>query len=410
MKKEIYLDYAATTPMSPIVEKAMRPFLGLEYGNPSSLHTKGVVAKRAIESSRTTIARLLKAKPQEIVFTAGGTESCNLAILGAAKAFEKSKKHKGHIITSAIEHHAVLEPILALKRGGWKVTILPVDSEGFVTAKQIRSAIKPETVLVSVMLANNEVGTTQPVAQIGRMLKEINAKRARKILFHTDACQAPGYIALDVQKLGVDLLSANGSKLCGPKQTGFLFVRQGAMLEPLLYGGGQERGLRSGTENVSGIVGLGVAFSEAQKHAARESVRLSTLRDYFTKLLLQTFEGATLNGPWLWLDTKKSRNKEALRLANNISITFPDIEGEALMLYLDAHHIAVSTGSACSTGKPDPSHVLKALGKSEYDAKNTIRFSLGSQTTKKDLDTTLAVLKKLIPQLKKLTKLSPKQP
>ena len=277
-KKLIYLDHAATTPLDPIVKKAMEPFWNKEYGNPSSIYNLGKRAHAAVTNARKSIANNLFAKPSEILFTAGGTESINAAIFGVAKNYKPAKKHSPHFITSAIEHHAVLHCFDELERQGFAVTKVRVDSEGLINIKQLEKTIRPETVFISIMYANNEVGTIQPIASIGKLLRGVNESRIKdkrlRILFHTDACQAAGSLDLNVQKLGIDLLSANGSKIYGPKQTGFLYIRTGVTLQPIIYGGGQEKNIRSGTENVPGIVGLAKALYLTQKTRIKEKMNL----------------------------------------------------------------------------------------------------------------------------------------
>jgi cysteine desulfurase len=395
-KKNIYLDYAATTPVDPAVIKAMAPYWGQAFGNPSSLYKQGIEAKKAVDVARKTVAGLIGAKSSEIIFTAGGTESCNLAIFGTARRYTdlKTNKHgSAHIITTAIEHHAVLKSVEALKGEGYEVTLLKVDGQGFVNIADLEKAIRPETILVSVMYANNEIGTIEPIAGIGKSLQRINTKRLQdkltRILFHTDACQAAGSLDLNVNRLGVDLLSANGSKIYGPKQTGFLFVRSGINLKPIIYGGGQERDLRSGTENVPGIVGLAKAMELANKNREIGNQKISKLRHYFISNL-EKIAGVELNGP------------RTNRLANNIHVTIKGVEGEALMLYLDSYGVAVSTGSACSTGSSDTSHVLLAIGRPELAARSSIRFSLGKDTKKSDLDYVLKLLPGLIKELRNI--------
>lgn len=393
-KNPIYLDYAASTPVDPAVLKVMRPYFSMAFGNPSSLYKQGVEAREAIESSRKKIAGVVGARISEIIFTAGGTESCNLAIFGAARKYKPAKKFRPHIVSCAIEHHAVLGPIKTLTEEGFEATILPVDKNGLVNSKELLKAIRPETILVSIMYANNEIGAIEPVAEIAGLIRQNNRERRQKhlpeIIFHTDACQAAGSLDLNINRLGVDLMSVNGSKIYGPKQIGFLFVRDGINLKPLIYGGGQERGLRSGTENVPGIVGLAKALELSQKIRESENRRIGKLQHYFISRLVK-LPGVELNGP----------KPGILRLANNINVTIKGVEGEALLLYLDSFNIAVSTGSACTTGKADPSHVLLALGRSPLQSKSSIRMTLGKQTTKREIDYTLKVLKPLILELRK---------
>ena len=400
IKKIIYLDHAATTYMDPAVKKAMEPYWITEFGNPSSLYSKGVTAKRGMAQARRMIASLIGAKPEEIIFTAGGTESVNLAIFGTARMnTDKNTTDRhggGHIITTKIEHHAVSYSTQALEKEGIKTTYLEVDKKGFIFVADLEKAIRPETILISVMYANNEIGTIEPIAQIGKMLKRINTDRVKngltRILFHTDACQAGGVCDIDINRLGVDLMTINGSKIYGPKQTGCLYVRAGTNIVPLIYGGGQERGLRSGTENVPGIIGLAKALELAQKKRLKENKRLRGLRDYFIGQIEKIFPLAKLNGP----DERGQKifDENFLRLPNNINFSFAGMDGEAVLLYLDAAGICVSTGSACNSQNFNPSHVLMAIGNTLSQARGALRFTIGKSTTKKDLDYTLGVLKK----------------
>lgn len=391
-KKPIYLDHAATTPLDARVEKTMRPFWRERFGNPSSLYKQGRQANEAVTKARSDIAAVLNCRPQEIIFTAGGTESINLAIQGLAKALASKGKH--HFITSAIEHHAVLKPLEALGQYGYQTTLVEVDKHGVVKLDKLKAAVRKETVLISVMYANNEIGTVQPIAEIGKWVRQLNvqrlAKKLPRIYFHTDACQAGSSLDLDVSKLGVDLMTVNGSKIYGPKQTGLLYVKTGTPLQPLIYGGGQEKHRRSGTENVPGIVGLATALQLAQKERRRENQRLQKLRDYFITQLFKKIPQILLNG------------HPTQRLSNNINISLPGIDGEALLLYLDSYNIAVSTGSACSTVSQDPSHVIAALGRSPDEISGSIRFTLGRQTTKTELDYVLKVLPGIVDQLRPL--------
>jgi cysteine desulfurase len=393
-KKTIYLDHAATTYLDKRVEKAMRPFWYKRYGNPSSLYKKGREAAEAVTEARSSIAKILSARPSEIIFAAGGTESVNLAIFGVARSYELAHKKKGHLVASKIEHYAVLNSLAALKEEGWATSLIDVDDQGFVDLKQLKAAVRKDTVLISVMYANNEIGAVQPIAEIGKWLRGLNIERAAKKLtrlyFHTDACQAAGSLEVDANRLGVDLMSINGSKIYGPKQTGFLYVKTGTPLRPLIFGGGQEKNLRSGTENVAGAVGLATALQLAQKDRVKENRRLQTLRDYFLKQLFKKNPQIKLNG---------SLHQ---RLPNNINISIIGVEGEALMLYLDSYNIAVSTGSACTTTSTDPSHVLIALGRTAHDAYSSVRFTLGRETTKADVDYVLKVLPGLVQELRRL--------
>ncbi|HEX3099784.1 MAG TPA: cysteine desulfurase family protein [Patescibacteria group bacterium] len=397
--KRIYLDYAATTPVDPRVVKAMQPFWSERFANPSALYKSGLDAHTAVAESRAAIAQILNAKPSEIIFTAGGTESNNLAILGMAQAYQKQHGKPGHIITTPIEHHSVLHVVEALKNWGWQISYAPVDSEGFINLEDLKKLAKKDTALVSVMYANNEIGTIEPIAEVGKWLTGLNkarfAKGLGRILFHTDACQAAGTLSLDVQELKIDLLTLNGSKIYGPKQTGILFVRTGVKLEPIIHGGGQERDLRSGTENVPGVVGLASALSLVVKDQKKENARLITLRNYLDDRLSKKVKGIKTNGPAL------SSKKDSKRLPNNLNFTIDKVEGEALMLYLDAAGIEVSTGSACTTTSEDPSHVLVAIGISKAQAYNSIRLTLGKQTTKAELDRVIGILPGLTEQLRR---------
>lgn len=403
-RKLIYLDNAATTPIDRAVLRAMQPYLTEQYGNPSSLYRIGQQAKEAVDKARKVIADVLQAQPREIIFTAGGTESVNLAILGVAHEYELKNKKKGHIITSAIEHHAVLHTVGALKKEGWAVTLVDSDKNGLVSVDSIRKAIRKDTILVSIMYANNEVGTIQNIPDIGKLVAGVNRARVGKklprIYFHSDACQAGNSLDLNIFKLGVDLLSVNGSKIYGPKQIGFLYVRSGTPLRPIIFGGGQERNMRSGTENVAGVVGLAKALELAQKTRLQENSRIKKLRDTFLTQLLKSVSGVTLNGPddrKIKLDKHKF-NEGMQRLPNNVNVSVKGIEGEVLLFYLDGYNIAVSTGSACSSSSPDPSHVILGLGKKKADAFSSLRITLGKQTTKNELDYVLKVIKAIVKQ------------
>jgi cysteine desulfurase len=395
-KNLIYLDYAATTPVDPKVVKAMAPFWSKSFGNPSSLYKQGREAKKAIDDSRKIITNLIGARPSEVIFTAGGTESVNLAIFGVARNYKNSGTQKYHLITSAVEHHCVLNSFSALAGERYATSVAPVDQKGFVNVEKLKALVKPETILISVMLANNEIGTIEPVVEIGKWLKKINADREQKgltrILLHTDACQAAGFLDINVNTLGVDLMSVNGSKIYGPKQTGFLYVRNGINLKSIIYGGGQEKDLRSGTENVPGIVGLAKAMELVEENKKLGNKETAKLQQYFISKLIK-LPGVKLNGP---------EAEGGNRLVNNINVSFKGVEGEALMLYLDSYGIAVSTGSACSTGTSEASHVLLAIGSSQKDSKSSIRFSLGKYTTKSELDYVLKTLPTTLANLRKV--------
>jgi len=392
-KRQVYLDYAATTHLAKEVKTAMDPYLNEKFGNPSSLYDLGREAKEAINASRESMTKQLNCRPEEIIFTGSGTMSNNLAILGVARARQKLGKH---LITTAIEHVAVLKPFEYLvKKEGFKTTILPVDGDGLIKIESIERAINDATILISVMYANNEIGTIQPIIEIGRLLKRVNKKRAEKnlpyIYFHTDACQAAGFLSLDVQKLGVDLLTLNGGKIYGPKGTGALFIRREIELEPLIIGGGQEKGLIAGTENVANIVGLSVALKLVQKNREEENVRLVKLRDYFISELINKIPKCRLNGH----PTK--------RLANNVNVSILDVEGEAMLLYLNEYGISSATGSACDSATLNPSHVILALGLPYEFAHGSLRFTLGKTTTKKDVDYVLKILKPVVEALREIS-------
>lgn len=396
--KIIYLDHAATTPTDPRVMEAMLPYFSEIYGNPSSFHSVGMEAKNAVSAARKSIATLLGVREDEIIFTAGGTESDNLAVLGIPRAHKEAIKAKAgadakpHVITSSIEHHAVLEPLMSVeKKGEIELTILPVDREGKVSVKDVEAALKPNTVLVSIMMANNEIGTIEPIADIGRA---ILAWRKEKVtpypLFHTDACQAAGFLDLNIEKLHTDLLTMNGSKIYGPKGIGILFVRRGLKVAPLVIGGGQERGIRSGTENVPAIVGLAKAFELTQANREAENARLTVLRDRLVAGLTK-IPKSRLNG------------HPTDRLPNSANISFLDIEGEAAILYLDAEGIMSSTGSACASASLDPSHVILATGLSYEAAHGSIRFTLGHMTTQEDVDRVIAVMPGVVERLRMMS-------
>ncbi len=391
--REIYLDHAATTPLDPRVKAAMEPYWDLVYGNPSTLYRQGRLAKDAVDNARATVARILNCRAEEIVFTAGSTEADNIAIFGATQLFRGQAKH---LITTSFEHHAGLRSFEALERDGWGVTYLAVGEDGIADLEAVRRAIQSDTLLVSVMYANNEIGTIQPIAGIGKIAKEIRKERLASknqlpIYFHCDASQAAGYLELDAQKLGVDLMSLNGGKIYGPKGTGCLFARAGVRLKPIFQGGGQEKNLRSGTENVPGIVGFAKALEIAEQEREAESTRLTELRDYFTRRLTTEISKTIVNG------------HPEKRLPNNVNVSILDIEGEAVILYLDAKGVAISTGSACTSITLDPSHVILALGKPYEYAHSSLRFTLGRSTTKEDLDYVMMVLPGIVGKLRSIS-------
>ncbi len=393
--RSVYLDHAATTPMDPEVFKAMRPFFIENFGNPSALYSLGQIANQAIFQSRRTIAEILRTTPDGIIFTSGGTESDNLAVFGIAYAH---KKHGKHIITTPLEHHAVLKPLERLAKDGWKITFVSADKQGIVNPDEVIKAIRPDTVLISVMYANNEIGAIEPIAEIGKRLLRYRKERGTAYpYFHTDACQAAGFLDLDVEKLHVDLMTLNGSKIYGPKGAGLLYARRGVKLQPIIYGGDQERGLRAGTENIPAIVGLAKALqlTNPPSRGARgmffvkEGLQLQKLTAYFWKKIQEKIPGATLNGPTIGDE----------RLPNNLNIAFPNIEAEKLLFYLNERGIMCATRSACSMGLSEPSHVLKAIGISEKASGESLRFSLGKSTVKEDIDYTLVNLAKLTKEL-----------
>ena len=377
--RRVYLDNNATTPLAPEVFEAMRPYYLEDYGNASSIHWYGQRAKAAMETAREQVARLINCRPSEVVFTSGGTEADNAALVGMVEAARAESKH---VVTTAIEHHAVLHTAKALEKRGVSVTYVRVGPSGVVDPADVERAIRPETVLISVMHANNELGTIQPLEEIGRLARE------RDIYFHTDAVQSVGKIPVDVEKLGVDLLSLSAHKLYGPKGVGTLFVRKGTILRPLLYGGHHERDRRPGTENVPGIVGLGKAAELAREHLAEDTTRMSALRDHLEASILRDVPLVTVNG-----DPKR-------RLPNTTSIAFDFIEGEGFVIAMDLRGIACSTGAACSSGSLEPSHVLAAMGKTPEQARSSIRFSLGRFTTAEDIDQTLEIVPAVAEQLR----------
>jgi len=382
--RQIYLDYAATTPTHPDVLAEMQPYFSEKFGNPSSIHSFGREAKAAVEEARESVASLIGAKPEEIIFTSGGTEANNFAIDGIAYANEKKGNH---IITSKIEHHAVLEPCHFLEKHGFQVTYLPVDKYGLVNPEDVAKAITDKTILVSIMHANNEIGTIEPIEEISKITKE------KGIYFHTDAVQTVGSIPVNVDEFGIDLLSMSAHKLYGPKGVGALYVRKGTRMEPFIRGGGQERNRRASTENVPGIVGLGEACELAEKKLSSRIKHLTPLRDKLLKDLMDKIPEVVLNGH----PTK--------RLPKNVNVSVKYIEGESMLLNLDMEGIAASTGSACSSGSLDPSHVLLAIGLSHELAHGSIRFTLGRLNTEKDVKRVLDVFPKIVEKLRKMSPL-----
>jgi len=384
LMKRIYVDNAATTQVDPEVISALSPYLDIRYGNASSIHSFGREAHEGVENARKQVAELIDASPKSILFTSGGTESDNTAIKGVA--FKHRNKGK-HIITSDIEHPAVLETCRYLESIGFKVTYLPVDRQGLISLESLEKSISKETILITVMHANNEIGTIEPIQEIGEVAQK------NEITFHTDAIQTTGKIPLDVRRLKVDLLSISAHKIYGPKGVGVLFRREGVVIEPLLHGGGHEGGLRSGTENVAGIVGMGKAAELAKARMAEDLDRLTTLRDKLIRRVLTETEESYLNG------------HQEKRLPNNAHFRFSGIEGESLLLSLDEKGIAASTGSACSSKKLLPSHVLMAIGLNEVQAHGSLRLSLGRCNTGQEIDYICDSLSEAIERLRAISPL-----
>jgi cysteine desulfurase len=379
----IYLDHNATTPVDPAAAEAMMRALQDLFGNASSVHYYGQQAKAAVDTARSSVAALIGAEPSEIIFTSGGTEADNLAIRGAAEALEPSGRK--HIVTSGIEHEAVLNTFKALARRGWQTTILPLDASGIVSPDRLSEAMSDQTALVSIMHANNEIGTIQPVAELAQI------SHARGALFHTDAVQTAGKIPLDVRALGADLVALSGHKFYGPKGAGTLWVKRGVRLTPFLAGGKQERNRRAGTENVPGLIGMGVAAARAMEKMPTEGRRLAALRDRLERGILATVPNTEVNGA-----------RDA-RVPNTTNISFDRVEAESLLIALDLEGVAVSTGSACSSGTLEPSHVLKAMNLPSHRAHNSIRFSLGAANTEAEIDHVIAILPKIVSKLRSLS-------
>lgn len=385
MKREIYLDHAATTYVLPEVKREMEKYFIEEFGNPGSVHSAGLRAKATLDKARAKVAKIIGADRKEIIFTGSGTESINLAIKGVSRALKRAGKGN-HIIASKIEHHAVLDSCKYLeKKEGFEVSYLDVDKYGLVSLKELENAIKPETILLTIIYANNEIGTIQPIKAIAKIAKRHN------ILFHADACQAGCALDINVKNLGVDLMTLNGSKIYGPKGIGMLYLKKGTPIEPIIHGGGQEFGLRSGTENVPGIAGFSKALEICQKDRGEEAKRLVALRDYFIKELLRRIPATVLNGH----PTK--------RLPNNVNVSVLNVEGESILLKLNEFGIYASSGSACTSKDLDPSHVITATGRPYEVAHGSLRFSLGRKTTKKDIDFVLATLPKIVKGLRRIS-------
>ena len=380
----IYLDHAATTPMAEQVAANMQLYYSKDYANASTIYEFGEKSREAVEHSRRVVARSLRALPEEIYFTAGGSESDNWALKGTAEAYREQGRH---IITTQIEHHAVLNTCRYLEEQGYEVTYLPVDGQGFVQLQQLEEAIRPDTILISVMYANNEIGTMEPIAQIGRIA------RRHGILFHTDAVQAYAQVPIDVNFYHIDLLSASGHKFYGPKGTGFLYIRDGVKTASFIHGGGQENGKRAGTENVPGIVGLGTAVELAMLEMSARIYRETRLRDWMIREIQRRIPGAWLNGD------------RYARLPNNVNFSFEEIEGETLLLLLDAKDICASAASACSTGSTEPSHVLTAIGREPELAFGSLRMTLGEATTKEDVMTAVDAVEENVKMLREIARM-----
>ncbi|NMA02536.1 MAG: cysteine desulfurase NifS [Clostridia bacterium] len=382
--RKVYLDHSATTPVRSEVAQVVTEYYTNIFGNPSSVHSFGREARKGIENAREQVANLINGKPEEIIFTSGGTEADNMAIIGSALA----NKNKGkHIITTAIEHHAVLDSCKYLEKEGFKVTYLPVDSEGMIDLETLKANITEETILITIMHVNNEVGTILPIKEVGAIAKE------RGILFHVDAVQSYGKLPIDVNEMNIDMLSASGHKIYGVKGVGCLYLRRGVKLHPIMFGGAQERKRRPGTENVPGIVGFGLASELAGQEMEMENQRLTVLRDKLITGILENIPCTQLNG------------HRTQRLPGNVNISFEFIEGESLLLMLDLKGIAASSGSACTSGSLDPSHVLMAMGLCHEIAHGSLRLTLGRDNTEEDIDYVLEVLPEIVERLRAMSPL-----
>lgn len=383
--RKVYLDHSATTPVDSEVAQLMMTYYTEKYGNPSSVHGFGREAKEALEKAREQVATLIGAQPTEITFTSGGTEADNLAILGTVEAQRKKGKH---IITSAVEHHAVLETCEFLEKNGFDLTVIPVNDEGLLNPQDIANAIRPDTILITIMHANNEVGTIQPIAEIGKIARD------KGVTFHVDAVQSLGKIPIDVKEMNIDLLTISSHKIYGPKGVGALFIRKGVRIVPLVHGGGQEKKRRSGTENTPGIIGFGKACELAGERMAEEEEKLKVLREQLMDGILERIPYVKVNGP-------RGDN----RLPNNVNVSIRYVEGEALLLSLDMMGIAASSGSACTSGSLDPSHVLLAMGLPHEIAHGSLRFSLGRQNSSEDIEYVLEQLPKIVERLRMMSPL-----
>ena len=380
----IYLDNAATTKTAPEVVQAMLPYFTENYGNPSTIYSLGSASKKAVNEARRTIAGAIGARQEEIYFTAGGSEADNWALKATAEAYESKGKH---IITTKIEHHAILHTCEYLEKRGFEVTYLNVDKDGLVDPEELKNAIRPDTILISVMFANNEIGTIEPIKEIGAIAKE------RGVLFHTDAVQAFGQVPINVDEMNIDMLSASGHKLNGPKGIGFLYIRSGLKLRSFIHGGGQERSRRAGTENVPGIVGLGAATARALAIMEEKAKKETELRDYLISRIEKEIPYCRLNG------------HRTRRLAGNVNFSFLYIEGESMLLMLDMKGICASSGSACTSGSLDPSHVLLAIGLKHEEAHGSLRMTLSEENTKEEIDTVVDNLKQIVNKLRDMSPL-----
>ena len=383
----VYLDNSASTVVAPEVVEAMLPYLSEDFGNAQSVHSFGQRAKAAVEGARRQVAALLNSAPNEIVFVSGGTEADNLAILGVAAGH---LAHRGHIITTRIEHPAVLAACESLERKGFRVTYLPVSPTGLLSCEHLRAELTDDTILVSVMQANNETGTLQPIEEIAVVVAEARSRGNPHLRFHTDAVQSAGKTPIDVKRLGVDLLSLSGHKIHAPKGVGGLYIRKGVRLGGLFFGGHQERSRRPGTENVPGIVALGRAAELSRTDFARRVDRIRELRDYLQQQVVRRIEGVRVNGD------------EVRRVPNITNLSFRDVDGEALLIALDLKGIAVSTGSACASGSVEPSHVLTALGLTREEVRGSLRFSLSSYTTREEIDYTVDALQEIVERFRSM--------
>lgn len=384
--RRVYLDYNATTPVDPAVREVMLPYLGEEYGNPSSLHWAGARARKGLEEAREKVAKNLHCEPREIVFTSGGTESINLAIKGllATKRYQvPSGRGVPHLVTTPIEHQAVLQSVESLEKEGWiEVTRLAVDSKGDIDLEELRGSIRENTVLISLMFVNNETGNIYPISSIGRLARE------RGVIFHTDAVQAVGKLPIDLSRLPIDLFSFSSHKIYGPKGVGALYIRKGVKVAPLIHGGAQELEKRGGIENLPGIVGFGEAMERIHKDLEQESARLAGLRDRLQRGLVELLPGIRIHGD------------EDHRVSNTLHVSFEGITSETILVALDREGIAVSSGSACASGALEPSHVLMAMGISKGEAKGAVRFSLGRGTTEEDIAYTLEKMPEIVKRLR----------